>query len=80
MEGDVLVNKWVFWSVVIVLVIILLYWAKSTFMKKEGMSDSDLMLRDRMMQLNLQADPRNSMRAVKEGMRVDPVLVAAALQ
>lgn len=80
MEGDVVVNKWVFWSAVIVLVLVLLFFAKSLW-KKEGMSDSDLMLRDRMMALNLQADPRNSMKAAaREGMRTDPVLVAAALQ
>lgn len=83
-EGDVLVNKWVFYGAVIVIVLILIYLVRSMMKEKEGMSDSDLVLRNRMMALNLQADPRNSMKAVmkdsREGMRADPVLVAAALQ
>lgn len=83
-DGDVVVNKWVFWGAVIVIVIVLLYLAKSMMKKEEGMSDSDLVLRNRMLALNMQADPRNSMKAVmadsREGMRADPVLVAAALQ
>lgn len=79
MEGEVVVNKWVFYATVIVLVIVLLYFAKSMW-KKEGMSDSDILMRDRMLALNLQMDPRNSMKAVREGMATDPVLIAAALK